>query len=118
MLEWRLDAYRRWLTMREPQWARVDCGPIDYQDLYYYSAPKRNALASLDEIDPEILKTYAKLGIPLREQQMLAGVQREDGTRSRVAVDAVFNSGGRSSNIIISVRPERPSSIVAPNQIH
>jgi Fe-S cluster assembly protein SufB len=92
MLQWRLDAYRRWLTMREPQWARVDYGPIDYQDLYYYSAPKRNALASLDEVDPEILKTYAKLGIPLREQEMLAGVEREDGTRSRVAVDAVFDS--------------------------
>jgi Fe-S cluster assembly protein SufB len=92
MLEWRLDAYRRWLTMREPKWARVDYGPIDYQDLYYYSAPKRNALASLDEVDPEILKTYAKLGIPLREQEMLAGVEREDGTRSRVAVDAVFDS--------------------------
>ena len=92
MLNWRLDAYRRWLTMREPQWARVDYGPIDYQDLYYYSAPKRNALASLDEVDPEILKTYAKLGIPLREQEMLAGVEREDGTRSRVAVDAVFDS--------------------------
>jgi Fe-S cluster assembly protein SufB len=92
MLNWRLDAYRRWLTMREPQWARVDYGPIDYQDLYYYSAPKRNALASLDEVDPEILKTYAKLGIPLREQEMLAGVERKDGTRSRVAVDAVFDS--------------------------
>ena len=92
MLEWRLDAYRRWLIMREPQWARVDYGPIDYQDLYYYSAPKRKALASLDEVDPEILKTYAKLGIPLREQEMLAGVEREDGTRSRVAVDAVFDS--------------------------
>jgi len=92
MLEWRLDAYRRWLTMREPQWARVDYGPIDYQDLYYYSAPKRNALASLDEVDPEILKTYAKLGIPLREQEMLAGVEREDGTRSRDPVDAMFDS--------------------------
>src|ERR1700745_750943 len=85
MLEWRLNAYRRWLTMREPQWARVDYGPIDYQDLYYYSAPKRKAMASLDEVDPEILKTYAKLGIPLREQEMLAGVERQDGTRSRVA---------------------------------
>jgi Fe-S cluster assembly protein SufB len=92
MLEWRLDAYRRWLTMREPQWARVDYGPIDYQDLYYYSAPKRKALASLDEVDPEILKTYAKLGIPLREQEMLAGVEHEDGARSRIAVDAVFDS--------------------------
>jgi Fe-S cluster assembly protein SufB len=57
MLEWRLNAYRRWLTMREPQWARVDYGPIDYQDLYYYSAPKRKAMASLDEVDPEIIKT-------------------------------------------------------------
>ena len=92
MLEWRLDAYRRWLTMREPQWARVDYGPIDYQDLYYYSAPKRKALASLDEVDPEILKTYAKLGIPLREQEMLAGVEHGDGARSLVAVDAVFDS--------------------------
>ena len=92
MLEWRLDAYRRWLTMREPQWARVDYGPIDYQDLYYYSAPKRKALASLDEVDPEILKTYAKLGIPLREQEMLAGVEHEDGARALVAVDAVFDS--------------------------
>src|SRR6201984_2585124 len=92
MLEWRLDAYRGWLTMREPQWARVNYGPIDYQDLYYYSAPKRKALASLDEVDPEILKTYAKLGIPLREQEMLAGVEHEDGARSLVAVDAVFDS--------------------------
>ena len=92
MLAWRLDAYRRWLTMREPTWARVSYGPIDYQDLYYYSAPKRNPLKSLDEVDPEILKTYAKLGIPLREQEILAGVERADGTRSRVAVDAVFDS--------------------------
>ena len=93
MLAWRLDAYRHWLTMREPQWARVKYPAIDYQNLYYYSAPKRNpALKSLDEVDPEILKTYQKLGIPLREQEMLAGVQREDGAYSRVAVDAVFDS--------------------------
>src|SRR6201984_624561 len=92
MFNWRLEAYLRWLTMREPQWARVDYGPIDYQDLYYYSAPKRNALVSLDEVDPKILKTYAKLGIPLREQEMLAGVEHEDGARSLVAVDAVFDS--------------------------
>src|SRR6201991_846322 len=91
MLEWRLEAYRRWLTMEEPTWARVDYPKIDYQDLYYYSAPKRNALASLDEVDPEILKTYEKLGIPLREQEMLAGVVRPEGER-RVAVDAVFDS--------------------------
>jgi Fe-S cluster assembly protein SufB len=90
MLEWRLKAYRHWLTMREPTWARVDYPKIDYQDMYYYSAPKRKALASLDEVDPEILKTYEKLGIPLREQEMLAGVERPAG--SRVAVDAVFDS--------------------------
>jgi Fe-S cluster assembly protein SufB len=94
MLEWRLEAFRRWLTMREPTWARVKYNAIDYQDLYYYSAPKKkDGPRSLDEIDPEILKTYEKLGIPLREQEMLAGVVREDGsTPSRVAVDAVFDS--------------------------
>src|SRR6266571_824888 len=92
MLNWRLDAYRRWLTMREPQWARVDYGPIDYQNIYYYAAPKRDPLKSLDEVDPEILRTYEKLGIPLREQEILAGVERPDGTYSRVAVDAVFDS--------------------------
>jgi Fe-S cluster assembly protein SufB len=91
MLEWRLDAYRRWLTVREPHWARVDYGPIDYQDLYYYSAPRRNVLQSLDEVDPEILRTYEKLGIPLREQEILAGVERPEGS-PRVAVDAVFDS--------------------------
>jgi Fe-S cluster assembly protein SufB len=92
MLAWRLEAYKRWLTMREPTWARVDYPKIDYQNAYYYSAPKKNVLASLDEVDPEILKTYEKLGIPLREQEVLAGVVRADGERSRVAVDAVFDS--------------------------
>src|SRR5215217_2398650 len=88
MTEWRLDAYRRWLTMREPTWARVDYPEIDYQDMYFYAAPKMNAAPqTLDEVDPEILKTYEKLGIPLREQEILAGVQS-----SRVAVDAVFDS--------------------------
>ena len=91
MLDWRLEAYRRWQTMREPTWARVDYPKIDYQNAYYYSAPKKNALASLDEVDPEILKTYEKLGIPLREQEILAGVVRPEGER-RVAVDAVFDS--------------------------
>jgi Fe-S cluster assembly protein SufB len=91
MLAWRLEAYRRWLTMREPSWARVDYPKIDYQNAYYFSAPKKNALASLDEVDPEILRTYEKLGIPLREQEMLAGVVRPEGER-RVAVDAVFDS--------------------------
>jgi Fe-S cluster assembly protein SufB len=93
MLEWRLGAYRRWLTMREPRWARVDYPAIDYQGIYYYAAPKAfKAPKSLDDIDPEILKTYEKLGIPLREQEILAGVERPDGERSRVAVDAVFDS--------------------------
>jgi len=91
MLEWRLDAYRRWLTMREPTWARVDYPKIDYQNAYYFSQPKKNALASLDEVDPQILETYKKLGIPLREQEILAGVVRPEGER-RVAVDAVFDS--------------------------
>ena len=77
--------------MREPTWARVDYPKIDYQNAYYYSAPKKNALASLDEVDPEILRTYEKLGIPLREQEILAGVVRPEGER-RVAVDAVFDS--------------------------
>jgi Fe-S cluster assembly protein SufB len=98
MLEWRLEAYRRWLTMREPHWARAEYAPIDYQDIYYYAAPKKfRAPKSLDEVDPEILRTYEKLGIPLREQEVLAGVVREEGADapaggSRVAVDAVFDS--------------------------
>ncbi|HPG03979.1 MAG TPA: Fe-S cluster assembly protein SufB, partial [Rhodoblastus sp.] len=88
MTEWRLDAYRRWLTMDEPTWARVEYPKIDFQDLYYYAAPKSMAgPKSLDEVDPELLRTYEKLGIPLREQEILAGVQN-----SRVAVDAVFDS--------------------------
>src|SRR5512135_3506560 len=105
MLEWRLGAYKRWLTMREPTWARVDYPKIDYQDYYYYSAPKRKALASLDEVDPEILRTYEKLGIPLKEQEILAGVRKQgepstldsdaiggEFRSGRVAVDAVFDS--------------------------
>jgi Fe-S cluster assembly protein SufB len=88
LTEWRLDAYRRWLTMEEPDWARVEYPKIDYQDLYYYSAPKSmSGPKSLDEVDPELLRTYEKLGIPLREQAVLAGVQG-----ARVAVDAVFDS--------------------------
>ena len=82
MLEWRLEAYRRWLTMAEPKWARVHYPKIDYQDLYYYSAPKpKKTVSSLDEIDPEILKTYEKLGIPLREVEVLEGVVRPEGER-------------------------------------
>ena len=88
MLEWRLDAYERWRAMREPTWARVEYPKIDFEDLYYYSAPKSTeGPKSLDEVDPELLATYEKLGIPLREQEVLAGVQG-----ARVAVDAVFDS--------------------------
>ncbi len=88
MLEWRLDAYRRWLTMEEPTWARVSYPKIDFQDYYYYSQPKPK-LASLDEVDPEILATYDKLGIPLREREALLGVE---SSAPRIAVDAVFDS--------------------------
>ena len=89
MLEWRLKAYRHWLTMTPPDWAKLNVPPIDYQDAYYYAAPKvKKELASLDEVDPEILRIYAKLGIPIEEQKVLAGVE---GAR-KVAVDAVFDS--------------------------
>jgi Fe-S cluster assembly protein SufB len=98
MTEWRLEAYRRWLTMKEPTWARVHYPRIDYQSLHYYAAPKRNAgPKSLDDVDPEILRTYERLGIPLKEQQILAGVRADGGAANdfasgRVAVDAVFDS--------------------------
>ena len=84
LLEWRLKAYQHWLTMKEPTWANVHYPPIDYQDIIYYAAPKtqKDGPKSLDEVDPELLKTYEKLGIPLKEQELLAGV----------AVDAVFDS--------------------------
>ncbi|HEX6795410.1 MAG TPA: Fe-S cluster assembly protein SufB [Casimicrobiaceae bacterium] len=84
MLEWRLAAYRHWRTMTEPDWSSVHHPPIDYQDIIYYSAPKsqKNRPKSLDEVDPELLRVYDKLGVPLRERELLAGV----------AVDAVFDS--------------------------
>src|SRR5699024_10332144 len=84
MLEWRLEAYRQWLTMEHPHWAHVDFPAIDFQDIRYYSAPKSKADGpkSLDEVDPELLRTYEKLGVPLHERARLAGV----------AVDAVFDS--------------------------
>ncbi|MEG3154355.1 Fe-S cluster assembly protein SufB [Sphingomonas sp. RB1R13] len=89
MLEWRLKAYRAWLTMEEVDWAKLDIPAIDYQDSYYYAAPKaKPKLGSLDEVDPEILRIYAKLGIPIEEQKVLAGVE---GAR-KIAVDAVFDS--------------------------
>ncbi|MGI9366033.1 MAG: Fe-S cluster assembly protein SufB [Rhizobiaceae bacterium] len=108
MLKWRLEAFERWKTMVEPEWARVDYDKIDYQDIYYYAAPKNfeDGPKSLDEVDPELLRTYEKLGIPLREQEILAGVvkpqvaeeDREEDLgdniykSGRVAVDAVFDS--------------------------
>ena len=87
LLEWRLKAFAHWLTLEEPDWAKVGYPPIDYQDAYYYSAPKTNedAPETLDDVDPELLSTYEKLGIPLHEQEILAGVKN-------VAVDAVFDS--------------------------
>lgn len=89
MLEWRLKAYRYWLKMEEPSWAKVNYPKIDFQDIYYYSAPKqKDKLKSLDEVDPEILEVYKKLGIPLKEQEFLAGVEGS----ANVAVDAVFDS--------------------------
>jgi Fe-S cluster assembly protein SufB len=103
MLDWRLGAYRRWLDMEDPEWARIRHPRIDFQAIHYYSAPKSLAAPkSLDEIDPALLDTYAKLGIPLKEQEILAGV-RKQGEKSHldedsgngmglVAVDAVFDS--------------------------
>jgi len=82
LLEWRLKAFAAWRTMAEPRWARVSFAPIDYQDLHYYAAPKKPVPKSLDEVDPELLSMYDKLGIPLNERAALAGV----------AVDAVFDS--------------------------
>jgi Fe-S cluster assembly protein SufB len=96
LLEWRLKAFRHWLTMKEPTWANVRYPKINYQDAYYYSAPKlKKKPKSLDEIDPELRKTYEKLGIPLKEQEILLGVEGADlaaGAPANVAVDAVFDS--------------------------
>ena len=90
MLNWRLAAYKRWLDMKEPKWAMVDYPEINYQDIYYYAAPKSDddKPKSLDEVDPELLEVYNKLGIPLKEQEVLAGVKGAP----KVAVDAVFDS--------------------------
>jgi Fe-S cluster assembly protein SufB len=104
MLAWRLEAYHRWLAMTEPTWAMVHYPKIDFQDLYYYSAPKSTeGPKSLDEVDPKLLETYAKLGIPLKEQEILAGVRKQSDksaldetsgeyTSGKVAIDAVFDS--------------------------
>ncbi|MEL6170684.1 MAG: Fe-S cluster assembly protein SufB, partial [Pseudomonadota bacterium] len=96
MTEWRLSAYERWLKVEEPDWAMLDYPEIDFQDQYYYARPKsmEKKPKSLDEVDPKLLATYEKLGIPLKEQMILAGVEgaeNADETR-KVAVDAVFDS--------------------------
>ncbi|MCX8666629.1 Fe-S cluster assembly protein SufB [Acetobacteraceae bacterium B3987] len=92
MLEWRLKAFRAWQEMSEPDWAKIKHPPIDYQDAHYFAQPKKKpGPKSLDEVDPELLKTYEKLGIPLHEQEMLAGVEGA-GQKTPVAVDAVFDS--------------------------
>ena len=99
MLDWRLAAFRRWGAMKEPQWARVHYPAIDYQDAYYYAAPKLTPKKqSLDEVDPKLLETYNKLGIPLHEQMALAGV----------AVDAVFDPHVRGDVPVIGVRDIAP----------
>ncbi|MFJ1292041.1 Fe-S cluster assembly protein SufB [Paracoccus yeei] len=97
MTEWRLQAYRRWVTMTEPRWAMLNYPDIDYQDQYYYARPKSMEVKpkSLDEVDPKLLATYEKLGIPLKEQMILAGVEGAENAPAearRVAVDAVFDS--------------------------
>lgn len=97
MTEWRLAAFRRWQTMTEPGWAMLNYPEIDFQDQYYYARPKSMAVRpkSLDEVDPKLLATYEKLGIPLREQEILAGIEGAEAAPAdvrKVAVDAVFNS--------------------------
>ncbi|MEM6547650.1 MAG: Fe-S cluster assembly protein SufB [Pseudomonadota bacterium] len=97
LLQWRLDSFRRWQQMVEPDWAMLNITPIDYQDQYYYAQPAsfKEKPKSLDEVDPKLLETYAKLGIPLREQEILAGVEgagQAAGEGRKVAVDAVFDS--------------------------
>ena len=94
MLEWRLGAYRRWLTMESPDWAMLNIPEIDYQEQYYYARPKSMMVKpkSLDEVDPKLLATYKKLGIPLEEQKILAGVEGAELPGRKVAVDAVFDS--------------------------
>ena len=94
MTEWRLSAYRRWLKIEEPNWAMINYPKIKYQDQYYYAKPKSMDVkpSSLDDVDPKLLETYEKLGIPLNEQKILAGVKDEDSKNSKIAVDAVFDS--------------------------
>ena len=105
MLEWRLDAYRRWLTLEEPTWARVHYPKIDFQDIYYYSAPKSTpGPTSLDDVDPELLKVYAKLGIPLKEQEILAGVRKPGDPRYPMTPTTMSTSPAASRSMRCSIR--------------
>ena len=93
LLDWRLKSYAAWLKTEEPDWAKIQHPPIDYQDLHYYAAPKKKpGPKSLDEVDPELLRTYERLGIPLRERAILAGVEGAEDERPPIAIDAVFDS--------------------------
>ena len=94
MTDWRLGAYRRWLSLDDPDWSMLNYPPIDYQEQYYYAKPKSMAVKpkSLEEVDPELLRTYEKLGIPLKERAILAGVEGAADANRKVAVDAVFDS--------------------------
>src|SRR3546814_2868607 len=115
MLEWRLKAYRVWLGMKEPRWAKVQFPPIDYQDAYYYAAPKQQATPnSLDEVDPELLRTYEKLGIPLNEQKVLAGLVAVDAVFDSVSVATTFKKTLAEAGVIfcsISRSEEHPSEL-------
>ncbi len=105
LLEWRLKAYRTWLNLKDPDWANVKHEPIDYQDIVYYSAPKRKKLQSLDEVDPEIRKTFEKLGIPLEEQKALAGRGGGRGVRQRLGRDDVQGQAeGAGDHLLLVLR--------------
>ncbi len=99
LLAFRLKAYRHWLTMTEPSWAMLSYPPIDYQDIYYYAAPKSaSAPKSLDEVDPELLKTYDKLGVPLQERALLAGRRR---FRQRFRRDDFSGTSGKAGHRLL-----------------
>ena len=112
LLEWRLAAYRRWVSMEEPHWAMLNYPEIDYQDQYYYAKPNSMAVKpkSLDEVDPKLLATYAKLGIPLKEQALLAGVEVTE--ERKVAVDAVFDSVSVGTTFKAELMPYGPTKFV------
>ena len=127
MLEWRLKAYRHWLRMPEPTWSKVAFEPIDYQDAYYYSAPKQtDGPKSLDEVDPKLLETYEKLGIPLQEQAALAGIEvcvdRAPLIRRQRAVERRGRHATRHQTVhlVLHQRDERrddqPETAVRPHQ--